>query len=180
VGVARRTVWYAEPVNDPSQTPTADHPLITVGWREPVALPSWGVTRIKAKLDTGARTSAVHVAHIDDLGGDRIRFQVVTREQPKRRSVWVESDVARWSSVKPSSGEPQRRPVVRTVMRLGDIEREIEVSLVCREGMLCRMLIGRTALAGVFQVDPSQIRLTDPRRKLKPNIEARSTEGPSA
>jgi hypothetical protein len=142
-----------------------DNPLITVGWREPVALPAWGVKRIKAKIDTGARTSAIHVAHIDDLGDDRIRFQVVTRDKPERRSVWVESEVARWARVRPSSGESQHRPVVTTIMRLGEIEREIEVSLVCREGMLCRMLVGRTALAGAFRVDPSRTRLTDPRKK---------------
>jgi hypothetical protein len=123
------------------------------------------VKRIKAKIDTGARTSAVHVAHIDELDDDRIRFEVVTRDKPERRSVWVESEVVRWANVKPSSGESQRRPVVNTIMRLGEIEREIEVSLVCREGMLCRMLVGRTALAGSFRVDPSRTRLTDPRRK---------------
>jgi len=157
-------------VTDPDPT-TPDDALVTVGWREPVALPAWGVRRIKAKLDTGARTSAVHVAHIDQLDNGRIRFQVVTREEPHRRSVWVESEVARWSTVKPSSGEAQSRPVVKTIMKLAGIEREIEVSLVCREGMLCRMLVGRTALAGLFKVDPGRARVDEstapaqPRRK---------------
>jgi len=136
-------------VNDPQ------HPLIVIGWRERVALPDWGIKSVRAKIDTGARTSAVHVDHIEDLPDGRIRFEVVTRETPERRSVWIESEVVRESSVKPSSGVAQTRPVVRTTMRIGDVEREIEVGLVPRQGMLCRMLVGRTALAGVFCVDPS-------------------------
>jgi len=135
-------------------------PLTTVGWRERVGLPEWGVKSVRAKIDTGARTSAVHVDHIEDLPDGRIRFEVVTREKPERRSVWVESEVIRESKVKPSSGVSQTRPVVRTVMRIGEVEREVEVGLVPRKGMICRMLVGRTALAGVFRVDPSRKHLT--------------------
>lgn len=138
-----------------------------VGWRERVSLPSWGVRRVRAKIDTGARTSAIHVGEIEELEDGRLRFEVVTRERPNRRAVWVVAESVRESVVKPSSGERQSRPVVRTVMELGGIEREIDLSLVCRRGMLCRMLVGRNALGDRFVVDPERKYLVTPPRKKK-------------
>lgn len=144
---------------------------IVVGWRERVDLPEWGIYAIRAKLDTGAKTSAIHVSDVEDVGEGRIRFTVVTRERPSRRSVRVEADIVRESRVRPSTGERQRRPVVMTTMRLGPVERAIEIGLVCREGMLCRMLLGRSAL-GALAVDPSRKYIVTPR------IPARSDTGP--
>lgn len=138
------------------------NPLI-VGWREHVALPQWGVKRVRAKIDTGARTSAIHVGEIQDLPDGRIRFEVVLREKPTRRVVWVEAQPVREAVVKPSSGQRQQRPVVRTIMNLAGVVKPIELSLVCRKHMLCRMLVGRTALDGSFLVDPqTRYRVTDP------------------
>lgn len=137
--------------------------LWVAGWRERVTLPGWGVSRVRAKLDTGARTSAIHVGHLEYLPGGRVRFEVVFRERPVRRTAWVESEVVRESVVKPSSGERQVRPVCRVLMRLGPVAREIELGLVAREGMLCRMLVGRSALAGVC-VDPSRKYVLTPAR----------------
>ncbi len=127
---------------------------LVIGRREWVALPEWGIPRLRAKIDTGARTSAIHVSSIEYLEDGRLRFEVVRRERPHRRSVTVEADHAREARVRPSSGKTQHRPVVRTVVQIGAWEREIELSLVCREGMLCRMLLGRRALNGLL-VDPS-------------------------
>lgn len=126
---------------------------LVIGWREWVSAPEWGIDRLRAKIDTGARTSAIHVSSIEDLEGGRLRFDVVRRERPRRRTVTVEADHVREARVRPSTGRTQRRPVVRTLIRIGDWEREIELSLVCREGMLCRMLLGRRALDGLL-VDP--------------------------
>jgi len=134
---------------------------IVVGWREFIDLPEWGIRSVRAKIDTGARTSAIHVAHLEDLGDGRVRFEVVARERPERRTHWVEAEVVRESVVKPSSGERQARPVVRTRIRIGDREHDAELSLVCREGMLCRMLVGRTALEGTFIVDPGRTHVAD-------------------
>ncbi|NNF44794.1 MAG: ATP-dependent zinc protease, partial [Phycisphaerales bacterium] len=122
-----------------------NHELTMIGWRERVDLPDWGVRRIRAKIDTGARTSAIDVAQIETLADDRVRFEVVVRDRPRRVTKWIEADTARQSVVKPSSGERQQRVVCRTTMGIAGIEHEIELSLVCRQGMLCRMLIGRTA-----------------------------------
>jgi hypothetical protein len=148
----------------------ADSPPLVVGWREYVDLPEWGIKHVRAKIDTGARTSAIHVAAIEELGEDRVRFEVVVRERPERRTRWVEADLVRQSVVKPSSGERQERPVVRTRIRIGGREHEAELSLVCRAGMLCRMLVGRTALEGAFVVDPGRTHVADgrgPRRSSK-------------
>ena len=147
--------------------------LTLIGWRERVDLPEWGVRRIRAKIDTGARTSAIDVAQIEYLADDRVRFEVVVRTRPERVTTWIEADTARQSVVKPSSGERQRRVVCRTMMGIAGIKHEIELSLVCRKGMLCRMLIGRTALAGVFSVDPSRkyvltkAKRTSPKREVE-------------
>lgn len=131
--------------------PANDLPV--AGWRERVDLPEWGLKRVRAKLDTGARTSAIDVATIEHLPNGNIRFEVVGRHEPVRKTKWVEATPVRTSVVKPSSGETQERIVCRTLARIGPVEREIEISLVCRRGMLCRMLLGRTALAGAVLVD---------------------------
>lgn len=133
--------------------PATETPVI-VGWREVVGLPEWGIRRIRAKIDTGARTSAIHCATIEELPDGRVRFEVVVREYPTRRTRWVEAEPVRRAVVKPSSGEQQVRLVCRTRMVLGPAEQEIEIGLVCREGMLCRMLLGRRAVPPGFVVDP--------------------------
>lgn len=135
-------------------TKASDLPII--GWRERVDLPEWGIKRIKSKIDTGARTSAVDVSEIQELGDGRIRFKVVARLKPRRKVKWVQATPVRVSTVKPSHGEAQTRYVCETVLRVGGHEHRIEISLVCRRGMLCRMLLGRTALAGQFRVDPAK------------------------
>jgi hypothetical protein len=137
------------------------------GWRERVDFPAWGLRGVRAKLDTGARTSAIDVATIEHLDNGRIRFEVVGRHKPKRTTKWVEATPVRTSVVKPSHGEKQERVVCRTPIRIGAIETEIEISLVCRKNMLCRMLLGRTALesAGVLVDSGSKYRLTERSRK---------------
>ena len=137
-----------------SQKSQAGKPVI--GWREYVSLPDWGIDRVRVKTDTGARTSAIHVAEYDELEDGTARFEVVISERPKMRTVFVEAPLVREAIVKPSSGKRQRRPVVKTTLRLGGIEKEIEITLVCRKGMLCRMLLGRTAIGNSFVVDASR------------------------
>jgi hypothetical protein len=127
-----------------------------VGWREYVGFPDWGITGVLAKVDTGARTSSLHVRNIVTLPNDRVRFDVVLSRKFPDRTITVTADLARHTNVRPSSGQRQQRRVVRTRMELGGVEREIEVSLVCRQGMLCRMLLGRRALEGDFVVDSSR------------------------
>lgn len=149
----------ASPALEPQQLPL-------IGCRERVALPEWGIENLHAKIDTGARTSAIDVAVIEHLSDGRVRFEVVRRHRPTRETKWVEADPVRTTVVKPSSGERQERVVCRTMLRIGPFEQEVELSLVCRAGMLCRMLIGRAALAEVFWVDPSRrYLLSGPRKR---------------
>ncbi len=147
-----------------------DDRLYIVGWRERVALPEWRIRGVRAKIDTGARTSAIHVQTFEQLPNARVRFEVVMRERPERRTKWVEADVVRESIVKPSNGQVQVRPVVKTTLVIGPLSMEAEVGLVCRKGMLCRMLVGRRAIAGLALVDPSARNLlsstsSDPERR---------------
>ena len=151
-------------MTDGSQPHTDRLPV--AGWRERVDFPEWGLHGVRAKLDTGARTSAIDVATIEHLDDGRIRFEVVGRHKPVRRTKWVEATPVRTSVVKPSHGEKQERIVCRTPIRIGGIETEIEIGLVCRKNMLCRMLLGRTALAGLLLVDSNlKYMLTERSRK---------------
>lgn len=165
--------------------PASDHSTnrtpITIGWREFIALPDWGIRMVRAKIDTGARTSAIHTGEIETLDDGRVRFEVIVREKPERKTVWVTAEPVRESVVKPSSGEKQQRIVCRTRMRLGPVEREIELSLVCRAGMLCRMLLGRHALDGAFLVDASRKYLVSGRKaKLKKKRTSAREKGASS
>ncbi|MEO1235307.1 MAG: RimK/LysX family protein [Planctomycetota bacterium] len=144
-----------DPLPTPASAPPDAEALVTVGWKERVRLPDWGVRGLKAKIDTGARTSSIHVAELEIRDDDTARFEVVVREKPNRQTVWVEAPLVRHTVVKPSSGERQERPVVETTLVLGGLRFPIEATLVCRRGMLCRMLVGRTALADRFAVDPA-------------------------
>ncbi len=126
-----------------------------IGWREIVALPDWGIKRIKAKIDTGARTSALHVGEVEELPDGRVRFEVVVREKPELKTTMVEATPVRRSKVKPSHGKQQERLVFRTRMIIGPVQQEVELSLVSRKGMLCRMLVGRTAVPEGVLVDPN-------------------------
>lgn len=146
---------------------------VTLGWRERVDFPEWGLRGVRAKVDTGARTSAIDVATIEELPDGTLRFEVVTRLKPTRKTVWVTAEPARRSVVKPSHGERQERHVCVTRVRIGPHEREIELSLVCRAQMLCRMLLGRTALAGQFVVDPERKYVASARPRKNTNGDAK-------
>jgi hypothetical protein len=139
---------------------------VIIGWAELVDIPEWNITRMRAKMDTGARSSALHVENIRELPHDRVRFDVRLHRRKVDRRVTVEAPVKRRGRVKPSSGEPQARIFVSAKVKIGSIEREIELSLVSRERMIFRMLIGRSALSHHFLVDVSKrYVLSKPRKK---------------
>lgn len=131
----------------------AKKPKTVVGRSEYVDLPDWGIDNLLAKVDTGARTSALHVEDLRRLPGNRVAFRVILSRSKKGRSVHVEADVVKWARVRSSSGHFSMRCFVRTRARLGDIEKDIELSLDSRDKMNYRMLLGRKALAKDFIVD---------------------------
>ena len=130
-------------------------PLV-IGVTEYVDIPAWRILRLRAKIDTGARSSALHVENIRELGSGRVRFDVRLSRSESERRVRVEARIARRGQVRPSSGEPEERIFVAVKVRIGPVEREIELSLVDRGRMIFRMLIGRRALAHAFLVDPGR------------------------
>jgi len=128
-------------------------PLV-IGWSEFVDLPDWGIRGLRAKVDTGARTSALHVDRVEERPRGRVRFEVVLDRQPAGR-IRVEARVRRRARVRSSSGHWTTRIFVVTRLELGPLAHDIEIGLVDREQMIHRMLLGRAALAGCF-VDPAR------------------------
>ncbi len=143
--------------------------LPLIGWNEYVDIPEWGIRGLRAKVDTGARSSALHVEHIERLPHGRVRFEVVLHREKRDRRVRVEARVVRQARVRSSNGEFSYRLFVRTRLRLGEVDEEVELSLVDRGRMIHRMLIGRTALDGRFLIDVGHRNLLTkpPKRKKK-------------
>jgi len=142
----------------------------TIGWREYVDFPDWGFKHLRAKTDTGARTSAIDVEDIEELPNNQVRFVLVrSRRHPERR-LEITAPIVRRSPVKSSMGHAHHRLFVATTMKIGPVTKMIEVGLVCRHSMVCRMLIGRAALENDFIVDPHyELLLTKrPKRRRKP------------
>lgn len=118
------------------------------GWYEYVDLVEWGVSGLRAKVDTGARTSSIHVVNIRRISPDTIRFDVLRSRKYPARKTTVEANVARRARVRLSSGHSSSRYFVVTRIRIGTFERDIEINLDERRDMLFRMILGRTAFAG--------------------------------
>lgn len=137
--------------------PPVSAPFI-LGWEEWVALPELGLPAIKAKVDTGARTSALHAFYVEPFGPTRsrkVRFGV--HPVPRRNDIEVQC-VARLvgqRDVRSSNGEREQRYVIETPIRVGDREWPIEVTLTNRGMMSYRMLLGRRAIDEDVLVDPS-------------------------
>ena len=130
-----------------------------VGWREIVSLPQFKLKDIKAKIDTGAKTSALHAEAIEYVtvkGKKYVRFIIVTDEGKKLviRSPFIEE-----REIKSSTGHKTIRPVVRTQLKMGMEEFDIEITLINRDLMGFRMLIGREALNGRFLINPARSHL---------------------
>jgi hypothetical protein len=125
----------------------------TVGWREWVSFGELGIPQLKAKIDTGARTSALHTSAIERPAPKRVRFCVAPQHR-NDTGVWCEADIVDERWIIDTGGRREFRPVILTPVTLGPHVWPIEVSLTARDNMLFPMLLGRTALAGRFRVDP--------------------------
>ena len=132
--------------------------VVVLGWREWVALPGLGIARLRAKVDTGARSSALHVdAHwrLVERGAPWVGFRLhLGRREP--RVVEAFAPVHDERDVVDSGGHRSRRIFLRTTLQLGMHVRAIELNLCDRRGMLFPMLLGRSALDGWCTVDPAR------------------------
>jgi hypothetical protein len=138
--------------------------MLVVGWQERVDLPLLGLTNLKAKIDTGARTSALHATEIEtfERGGDPwVRFH--TRFEDDAHDTDVECPIHDRRDVKNTSGIPETRIVIRTKLRISTRLWRIDLSLTERTEMKFRMIIGRTALRRhSILVNPCKSYLTTP------------------
>lgn len=148
---------------------TSDH--IVIGWREWVLFPELNMGPVKAKIDTGARTSALHAFDIEFFernGKKMVRFKVHPRQRDERYAVAAETEVIDMRYVKDSGGRETLRPVIRTQAKLGLNDWDIELTLTNRDAMGFRLLIGRQAVKRKFLVHPGRSYLASgaPKKKL--------------
>ena len=138
-----------------------------IGWTEYIDFPDWGIHGLKAKVDTGARSSALHVEDIEEIdGGKRVRFHVILSRKNTKSRLEVEAPVLKKAKVRSSTGVYRQRYFVKTRIRMGDVEKDIELSLVSREKMLFRMLLGRKSLENDFLIDVNRRYALGRREKL--------------
>lgn len=141
-----------------------------IGWREWVGLPDLEIARIKAKVDTGARTSALHAFDVEAFtrrGETFVRFTVHPVQRHRKPEVACTARVVDQRKITDSGGNCQLRYVIRTRIKLGPRSWPIELTLSNRDSMGFRMLIGREAIRRRYVVDPARSFVTK-KRKTSP------------
>lgn len=155
------------------KTPRAPSEREVIGWRELIGLPELGISQMAAKIDTGARTSALHAEDQEPFernGQPWVRFKAPQlKDQPIRL---IELPVTVERKIKNTSGIPENRLIVRTRLMMGSHQWLIDVSLADRDAMTFDLIIGRTALKGRgILVDPARSYLSNLRPSPIPHDE---------
>jgi hypothetical protein len=138
-------------MDDPAQRP------LLIGWKEVVALPEWGIHRMRIKVDTGARTSAIDVPEYEIDEANAV-VKLLLRLDPRHlgRQKEVRTPLLGMVVVSNSGGQRECRPLVEAVVRLGPVTKRVRLTVANRASLRFRMLLGRQALRGDFLVDVSQ------------------------
>ncbi|WOJ94115.1 ATP-dependent zinc protease [Congregibacter variabilis] len=142
--------------------------LRTLGWREWIGFPDIGIAQIKAKVDTGARTSCLHAFKVEPFeheGASWVSFDIHPSQTDGTEVIQCKAPVLEQRVVRDSGGHEELRYVIETTMTIGDHEQTAEVTLTDRDTMKFRVLLGRTAIQGTFTVDPARSYLVGKRRK---------------
>ncbi|MFK8017892.1 MAG: ATP-dependent zinc protease [Gammaproteobacteria bacterium] len=133
--------------------------LLTVGWREWLSLPKLGLTHIKAKVDTGARTSSLHAFELRDFmeaGVHKVEFKMHPNQLDEDTVAVCVADIVDTRLVRDSGGHQEERWIIESPVCIGANTWNIEINLTSRDDMRFRMLLGRTALRGHALVDPAR------------------------
>ena len=143
--------------------------IIKIGWREWVELPLLGIPAIKTKVDTGARTSALHTFYIEEYeynGLPYVKFDIHPVQKRTDIIVHCEAELSDKRVVRDSGGHEEERYVIETEIVIGSVHQTIEITLTSRDDMKFRMLLGRSALINEnILVDPNHSYLLGKRNK---------------
>lgn len=129
---------------------------LTIGWREWVGLPGLGIGAVRAKIDTGARTSTLHADQVVPFkteGGEFVRFRV-RPDKRRRRAIECVAPLIDRRGIRDSGGRVEVRHVIATQLSIGNRSWSVELTLTNRDSMSFRMLVGRAAIRGRYRVDP--------------------------
>lgn len=127
-----------------------------IGWREWVSLPELGIEQIKAKIDTGARTSALHAFKLEtfkEKGKDKVRFSIHPKQGTTQHIIHCSTDLIDFRWIMDSGGHRERRYVICTPVVFGKESWPVEITLTRRDDLRFRMLLGRTSLNSHFLID---------------------------
>lgn len=141
-----------------------------IGWCEWVSLPELGIEKIKVKVDTGAKTSALHVSHVslEKVGKKQyVTFKIHPLQRSHTPEIVGRARLLEYRNVKSSVGNTTLRPVIETQIKIGNETHTIEVTLVNRDMMGFRMLLGRQAMKQRYLVNPSRTFMTRKKKKKK-------------
>jgi hypothetical protein len=142
----------------------------TIGWREWLAFPELGIPAIKAKVDTGARTSCLHAFFVEpyqDQGANWVRFGIHPLQGNTQEEIVCHAPVKDRRVVRDSGGHEEVRYVIETAIMLGNETTRAEVTLTDRDSMKFRALLGRTAIRGRYVVDSGRSFLRGKRKKRR-------------
>lgn len=144
-----------------------------LGWREWISLPDLGIKHIKAKVDTGARTSALHAFDVElfeESGKKFVKFSIHPMQRDLDTVINCQAPLLDEREVRDSGGHSEQRYVIETQIAIGDSVHTAEVTLTNRDSMGFRMLIGRTTMQGNYLVDPGKSYLMGKRKKHSSNL----------